>query len=443
MRSAALERICSLNQYMRSPISPTDGSPSKRVLQDRISFQLLAGATAAVLLPTAIVLFLRDASLSERALRNSIIAASIALIAGLYVTRRLRDFPGITRFETHIPIFIGAYFLVSAVLLLLRLPYSTIFMTVSFALTLGAFLVLTSVRRDRRLRFEVVPFGAIDRLKGIAGVELRAISAPDLGLVGTGSGIVADLTADLPDEWERLLAHAVLVGYPVFHVKQVEESLTGRVDIERLSENSLGSLIPNRAFADLKAVVDRVAAGVVLAILALPLAFVALWIRLDSPGPALFVQQRIGRGGRPFEVYKFRSMQHAHDRSDERAAAMTADGDARITRVGAFLRRTRIDELPQLINVIRGEMSWIGPRPEAFALATWYEEELPYYSYRHIVRPGLTGWAQVNQGHVSDLPSVHDKLRYDFFYIKHFSLWLDMLILLRTARIVVTGFGAK
>ena len=136
-------------------------------------------------------------------------------------------------------------------------------------------------------------------------------------------------------------------------------------------------------------------------------------------------------------------MQDALDGSVDRAAAMTADGDARITRVGAFLRRTRIDELPQLINVIRGEMSWIGPRPEAFALATWYEEELPYYSYRHIVRPGLTGWAQVNQGHVSDLPSVHDKLRYDFFYIKHFSLWLDMLILLRTARIVVTGFGAK
>ncbi len=428
---------------MRTPTSRADVSYSHRPLQDRFSIQLLSGCLAALVLPSALVLLLRDASLSEQALRNSIIAAGIALLGGLYVTRRLRDFPGITRFETHVPIFIGAYVFVSAILLLLRLPYSTIFLSFSFALTVIAFLVLTSIRRNRRLAFHVVPFGAADRLTTIPDVDLKELSSPDLALVRDGSPVVADLSADLPDEWERLLAHVALNGYPVFHVKQVEESLTGRVDIERLSENSLGSLIPNRAFADLKTVADRVVAAAVLAVLAVPLAIVALLIRLDSPGPALFVQQRIGKGARPFNVYKFRSMRHRQDRSDERAAAMTADGDVRITRVGSVIRRTRIDELPQLINVMRGEMSWVGPRPEAYALATWYEEELPYYSYRHIVRPGLTGWAQVNQGHVSDLSSVHDKLRYDFFYIKHFSLWLDMLILLRTARIVLTGFGAK
>lgn len=420
-----------------------DVAPSRRPLHDRISFQLVIGWIAAAVLPASIVVILREASLAEGTLRNSILAATIALLGGLYVTRRLHDFPGITRFETHIPIYIGAYFLVSTVFLVLRLPYSIIFMTTSFVLTVGVFLVLTSIRRNRRLTFEVAPFGAVDRLKAIASIDLHTITAADLSHVGKNAGIVADLTADLPDEWERMLAHAVLRGYPVYHVKQVEESLTGRVDIERLSENSLGSLNPNRAFADLKAVVDRVAAVAVLLVLALPLGIIALLIRLDSPGPALFVQQRIGKGGLPFKVYKFRSMHHVQDRSNERAAAMTASGDARITRIGAFIRRSRIDELPQLINVIRGEMSWIGPRPEAFALASWYEEELPYYSYRHIVRPGLTGWAQVNQGHVSDLASVHDKLRYDFFYIKHFSLWLDMLILLRTVRIVLTGFGAK
>jgi lipopolysaccharide/colanic/teichoic acid biosynthesis glycosyltransferase len=126
-----------------------------------------------------------------------------------------------------------------------------------------------------------------------------------------------------------------------------------------------------------------------------------------------------------------------------RNSAITQTRDPRITRVGQFLRRTRIDELPQIWNIIRGEMSWIGPRPEALPLSEWYLTELPFYTYRHIVRPGITGWAQVNQGHVADLDGVHEKLHYDFFYIKNFSAWLDLLITWRTIGIVFSGFGAK
>ena len=122
---------------------------------------------------------------------------------------------------------------------------------------------------------------------------------------------------------------------------------------------------------------------------------------------------------------------------------MTRVADARITRIGTFLRRTRIDELPQILNILRGEMSWIGPRPEALPLSRWYEAELPFYHYRHIVRPGITGWAQVNQGHVTALNDALEKLHYDFYYIKNFSPWLDFIIVMRTLTIVVTGFGAR
>jgi len=112
-------------------------------------------------------------------------------------------------------------------------------------------------------------------------------------------------------------------------------------------------------------------------------------------------------------------------------------------RVGGFLRRVRLDELPQIFNVLRGEMSLIGPRPEAVPLSRWYESELPFYFYRHIVRPGISGWAQVHQGHVTDLDAVHQKLTYDFYYIKNFSAWLDILIALRTIPTMLSGFGSK
>jgi len=152
----------------------------------------------------------------------------------------------------------------------------------------------------------------------------------------------------------------------------------------------------------------------------------------------------MGYRGKPFTMYKFRTMDARFDReSDPRHAAMTLDGDNRVTRPGRFLRRYRIDELPQIINIFKGEMSWIGPRPEAVALSKWYEAELPFYRYRHIVRPGITGWAQVKQGHVAAVDEVQYKLHYDFYYIKNFSFWLDLLIIAGTIRTIFNGFGAR
>ena len=111
--------------------------------------------------------------------------------------------------------------------------------------------------------------------------------------------------------------------------------------------------------------------------------------------------------------------------------------------LGRFLRRSRIDELPQVVNILKGEMSWIGPRPEASQLSSWYEGEIPYYRYRHVVRPGITGWAQVNQGHVAGIQDIRTKLQYDFYYIRNFSLWLDLVIVMKTIKTVFTGFGHK
>jgi lipopolysaccharide/colanic/teichoic acid biosynthesis glycosyltransferase len=168
----------------------------------------------------------------------------------------------------------------------------------------------------------------------------------------------------------------------------------------------------------------------------------AVLIKLDSPGPICFRQLRIGFRGRTFMLCKFRTMTEVHN-GDHRDKSVTQPDDDRITRIGRFLRKTRIDELPQIWNILRGDMSWIGPRPEAISLSNWYENEIPFYRYRHIVRPGISGWAQVNQGHVTKLKEINQKLQYDFYYIKNITYWLDILIFFKTLRVVLNGFGSK
>ena len=205
-----------------------------------------------------------------------------------------------------------------------------------------------------------------------------------------------------------------------------------------------GSLIPGIVYARIKRLVDL--AGVLLALpLLVPVMLaIAVAIRIDSRGPVFFRQQRMGYRGFAFSMIKFRTMRvNAAEGADPRLAAITSAEDLRVTRVGRFLRRYRLDELPQVINILRGEMSWIGPRPEAIPLSVWYESELPFYRYRHIVRPGITGWAQLKQGHVANVDEVLEKLHYDFYYIKNFSFWLDLLILAGTIRIVLSGYGAR
>jgi len=417
---------------------------ARRTLTERFTVQLVVGALVTIALPVMIVFLIQDTALTEANFANSIIAAAAAFVFGLVLSRRLRVYPGVVQVATELPIFIGTYSLAAIAVLVLRLDYSNTYLLSSFVLAAGVALVFASrMGRGRLPRYAMVPIGNATRLANIKWAEFVPMNSRRIPVELPVDGVVADLRADLPPEWEQALADVALQGCPVYHFKQLEEALTGRVDIEHLSENSLGSLIPNRVFADIKSLLDRFVALLALPVLFVPGLLVALAIKLDSNGPVFFRQERIGRGGKPFTVIKFRSMHAAHRRDDERSASVTQDRDGRITRVGAVIRRYRIDEVPQLLNVLKGEMSWIGPRPEAQALASWYAAELPFYSYRHIVRPGITGWAQVNQGHVADLNSVHDKLRYDFYYIKNFSLWLDLVIILRTVRIVLGGFGVK
>ncbi len=161
---------------------------------------------------------------------------------------------------------------------------------------------------------------------------------------------------------------------------------------------------------------------------------------LESRGGVFFLQERVGQGGVPFTMYKFRSM--CQD-SEKDGSQFAQANDMRVTRVGKFIRKTRIDELPQFYNVLKGEMSLIGPRPEQKKFVDEFNKQIPFYNYRHIVKPGISGWAQVVHGYAANAEDTRIKLEHDFYYIKNFSFSMDLLILFKTIQTMLTGFGAR
>ena len=431
-----------MNILQTAPLKPS--TKQRFVLRRR--FEFLGALVVAALLPWAGLRWLiHDPTFPVYAYHNSMFANVAAICMALWIRITISTYPGIRGGQLILPAIIASHATMVTLLLLSRLPYHRPSLALGFALhLLWAYGIYFFVQRRVRPRIAIVPFGAVEMLPGIDRVEWHRLHRPMLADTEGCSAIVADFAADMPDEWEALLADAAVNGRVVYQVQQLTESLTGRVQIKHLSENSFGSLAPANAYMAVKHLADFLWAAALLP-LALPMmAICALAIRLFDGSPVIFRQKRIGRGGREFTVFKFRTMRAVGELDpDDRHAAMTGDGDVRITRLGAFLRRARLDELPQLGNILLGEMSFIGPRPEARVLSSWYTNEIPFYRYRHVVRPGISGWAQVNQGHVAEVDDVYVKLQYDFFYVKYFSPWLDLLILFRTVKTMLTGWGAR
>jgi lipopolysaccharide/colanic/teichoic acid biosynthesis glycosyltransferase len=374
---------------------------------------------------------------------NALVGNLAAVLIAFWMRLSVETYPGIQRSYVLLPTALVAHGLVLTFFILTFVPYDRVGLALGFVLhVLWNYACYFAGERRIHPRIGIVPFGDVAMLVRIPGVDWVMLSRPEVDVTARFSAIVADFSTDLPDEWEAFLADAALAGRIVYQVKQLAESLTGRVELTQLSENSFGMLVPDRAYFYLKSVFDFAFAAAILPLLSPLMVLSAIAIRLDDGGPILFRQARVGHAGNLITVYKFRTMRQV-EIHDKRAAAMTSVADDRITRVGAFLRRSRIDELPQIFNVLKLQMSWIGPRPEAQVLSLWYASELPFYRYRHVVKPGISGWAQVNQGHVAEVEEVHRKLQYDFYYIKYFSPWLDLLILLRTIKTMLTGFGSR
>jgi sugar transferase (PEP-CTERM system associated) len=293
---------------------------------------------------------------------------------------------------------------------------------------------------------------------GFIDPDPARVGAPVLnpGVVGTVEDIpsivrardVDRVVVSLTDARGKLpmdkLLEMKLDGVTFDHLASVYEEYTGKIAVENLRPSWLifsSGFRKSRFVSAAKRAFDLVASAAGF-VLALPLmALVALAVKLSSPGPVLYHQQRVGQHGRIFTIHKFRSMRQDAE-SETGPVWAAAGGDARATAVGRFLRRTRLDELPQLWNVITGDMSFVGPRPERPEFVTDLTRQIPYYGQRHTVRPGVTGWAQVRYTYGASVEDALQKLQYDLFYIKNLTLALDLFILVETVKTVILRRGA-
>jgi exopolysaccharide biosynthesis polyprenyl glycosylphosphotransferase len=250
---------------------------------------------------------------------------------------------------------------------------------------------------------------------------------------------MADRRGRIPDQ---SLLESRFRGVVVEDAVDFFERVTGKLAIESLKPSSLilsggfrhSDFMRSSMRRSLRRCLSCLAACVTLVLTSPLLLLVALAIRLDSRGPVFFVQQRVGRGGKPFGLVKFRTMR---EQTGVQTSEWVTDNTSRITRVGKWLRRFRLDELPQFFNVVQGDMGLVGPRPHPMSNYELFLERIPYYAFRSMVRPGITGWAQVRYGYANDLEEETEKMRYDFYYIKHRSIELDVRILFETARVLL------
>lgn len=284
----------------------------------------------------------------------------------------------------------------------------------------------------------VLPFAASDQ--GDLRPFAEVLAEVENGSVNVEAIVLRESARELQPDISQKLVRLYFAGVPTYTLELFHEVYWQKIPLYRLNQTWLfqeGFKIAREpVFERAKRASDVVLAclGLLLATPVLVVAAAAIWV--EDRGPVIFRQTRIGRNHVPFQVYKLRTMKPAAS-----GARYTQPGDARITRIGRVLRATRIDEIPQLLNVLWGDMSLIGPRAEWDQLVAEYEREIPCYYFRHLVRPGITGWAQVNYPYGANLEDTLRKLEYDLYYIRHFSFRLDATIVLKTIHIMLFGKG--
>jgi len=413
--------------------------PPNKIIRTRKIWSKLLHAAALPLLVGFAVFWLQgefSVALFQRAWPVMALLA-LAYVGAWVLNSKFERYPFLNQFEvtlvsvgvTLVPV--GGFFTT-----LPGSPINTLALLATFG-SIGWYLVDKFLHRYRNSRLLILPGGVTDRLLACPDVSRDE----ENGWFRTGplDGIVTDLHTSLSDYTDTLADYS-MKGLPTYHAGYIYELLTARVLLGASRKTSV-DVQQRRYYPYFKRSMDLVLIALSVPV-TVPLAtLTALAIRLESSGPVLFWQERIGRDGATFQMAKFRSMYVGNEgESDE---VFAEEEDDRVTTVGRLIRKLRIDELPQFWNVLKGEMSILGPRPEQVGLVEDFNDDMNLYQYRHLVRPGISGWAQVLHGYTADTESTRRKLEHDLYYVKHQSVTLDLLIVYLTVKTILTGFGAR
>jgi lipopolysaccharide/colanic/teichoic acid biosynthesis glycosyltransferase len=376
---------------------------------------------------------------------------AISMIVMSIATEQMSG-PGVPRptYGRMVAILTGTLFLTAGLLVLTRANFSRSFIPITAAFWL---IPATAHRILRRQRPWTEKFGVITKEKELADAlhlsdhaDVLWVLQPDGespdDLPERGVTIAIDLRTVLSESMAQYLSSCDVAGFTIRPFSSIYEEHTGRVPLVHLTEGweISAPLLDVARWLPGKRVFDSL-----LALLTAPLwltvgVLVAAYVKISDPGFSVFHQERIGLGGRVFTMYKFRTMDLD---AEINGAAFAVEGDPRLIRGGSFLRKSRLDEIPQMWNVLRGDMSLVGPRAEQVPFVSEFRRQIPFYDHRHMVRPGITGWAQVNYGYADDRADTIEKLTYDLYYIKHMSPVMDLRIFWKSIWTILTGAGAR
>lgn len=355
-------------------------------------------------------------------------SANYVLIA-LYLTFRERQFL-INQLNQIFVIVILGFSVTVLALAILRFHFSLGFVTIFSLMSAGWFLLIEAQRERvaKAATYMAAKVGHWQLLQD-TDLDIQYLDSPEELRSSQHAVLVIDYRESLEDDWLKAVSEYALRDTTIVNLAEFLEFARGRVSLLEFNDDQMPKTDALNLYGLIKRVLDILAALFALMITMLPISCLILLIRIGSPGPGIYKQDRIGKNGQRFSLYKLRTM---FENAEDAGPKFAAEGDPRITPIGKVLRRYRIDEWPQFVNVLRGQMSIVGPRPERPNWVSSFKSEIPYYDLRHLVRPGITGWAQIRLGYVADKEMTLKKLEYDLFYIKHMGPLFDLTIVLRT-----------
>ncbi|MGB9682713.1 MAG: exopolysaccharide biosynthesis polyprenyl glycosylphosphotransferase [bacterium] len=364
----------------------------------------------------------------------------VYLISSLIIPKIIR-FPRIEHYSIIFTFITLFYLIIISIIAIGRFYYSRSFLLYAYILNLAWLIIASFIEKKRRLNLALLPFSISDELLNIPNINWYILDNPsEISNLYTLDGLVVSSQANLPPEWTRYTTNLLLKGIPIYNISEIYETVLGKIPISYFYEESIKGNYKSLATKFLKRLFDILLVIIISPFVLILSIIIAILIKLDSEGPILFKQTRIGEGGRTYKIIKFRTM---HINAEANGPRFASNDDPRVTRIGKILRRFRLDELPQFWNVLKGEMSLIGPRPEQEKFVEEFIQEIPFYNLRHLVKPGITGWAQIHQGYAAGIEETKEKLEYDLYYIKNQSIWLDLVIAFKTIKVLLIKWGAR